>query len=172
AGGEVVLHFLQLREVHDPRYVADPLRDVGQRVVGDVDPRPLLLPAGEVLARGLGAGRGRRDRGLGGKVEQRNLPAQAILRLALAGRERRVQPGELREAGSERVARAGLDERLQHALVVPLEVDAAAEVLERPERTAGLARGDDVLDRALADVLDRAEAEADLLAADQDRKST
>ena len=68
----------------------------------------------------------------------------------------------------ERGHRAGLDQRLDHALVDGVQVDAAAEVVERGERPrvvrglrAPLARGDDGLDRPLADVLDGDQAEAD-----------
>jgi len=139
------------------------LGDVGERVVRHVNAEELLLPAEELLSRGLRPRRRRGDRGLHGEIEQRHLPGEAVLRLALAGREGGVQAGELGEARAERVAGAGLDERLEHALVVALQVDPAAEVLERTERAVGVAGGDDVLDRALADVLDRAEAEADRL---------
>ena len=159
---QLVLHVLELGEVDDPRHIADALRDVRQWMVGDVDPQQLLLPAEQLLPGRLGTGGRCGDRGLGREVEQADLAGRAVLLLALAGRERGVQPTQLGEARPERVARAGLDERLEHPLVVALQVDAPAEVLEGPERSAGLARTDDVVDRALTDVLDRPEAEADL----------
>ena len=51
---------------------------------------------------------------------------------------------------------------LDRALVDDARVDALAEVPDRRERAAVLARRDDRLDGRVADVLDRVEAEADL----------
>ena len=48
------------------------------------------------------------------------------------------------------------------------QVDARAEVGQRAELAALLARRDDRLDRALADVLDRQQAEADRVALDRE----
>ena len=62
---------------------------------------------------------------------------------------------------AERVERARLDQRLDGALVEHRRVDAVAEVVEVGERTALLARRDDVRDHALADVADRRQPEAD-----------
>ena len=56
---------------------------------------------------------------------------------------------------------AGLDQRLDHALVQALPVDAVREVEDRAERTALGARAQDGLDRALAGALDRPQAVAD-----------
>src|SRR5439155_110088 len=69
---------------------------------------------------------------------------------------------------AEPVGRAALDERLEDALVAALKVTAPAEVVERAESPAILARLDDALDRTLPDVLDRAETEADPLARDRE----
>ena len=71
-----------------------------------------------------------------------------------------VQHALARRAG--RVERAALDQALDRLLVDGARVDPRAEVPDRGERPAVLARLEDLLDRRVADVLDRVEAEADV----------
>ena len=66
--------------------------------------------------------------------------------------------------GAERVERAGLDQRLDGALVRDAERHLAQEVVEGGEAALLVARGDDLLDDVRPDVPDRAHAEADVLA--------
>src|SRR5256885_12998396 len=67
---------------------------------------------------------------------------------------------------AERVAGAGVDERLEDALVAEAQVDPVAQVDERAVRPPRGPPGENRLDRARADVLDRAEAEAEPAVAD------
>ena len=67
---------------------------------------------------------------------------------------------ELRSLGAERVAGPGVDQRLDHTLVAQPQVDPVAQLDERAVRTS-LPPRDDRCDRALADVADGAEPEAD-----------
>src|SRR4051812_22261229 len=62
---------------------------------------------------------------------------------------------------TEGVERTDLGERLEDLAVDETEVDARAEVGQRSEGAAILASRDDRLDRALADILDRKQAEPD-----------
>src|SRR5438094_798295 len=118
-----------------------------------------LLLFGDVLARARDDARDR---------EERDLALPSCLLLVLRGRHDRIQTRELMLACAEPVGRAALDERLEDALVAALKVDAPAEVVERAESPAILARLDDALDRTLPDVLARAETEADPFARDRD----
>ena len=69
---------------------------------------------------------------------------------------------------AEDVQRADLGERLEDLAVDEAEVDPRAEVGQGLERAALLAGGDDRLDRALADVLDRQQPEPDRRALDRE----
>ena len=69
---------------------------------------------------------------------------------------------------SERVERPDLGERLEDLPVREPQVDPPAQVAERLERSLGLPRRDDRLDRALADVLDRQQPEPDRLVLDRE----
>src|SRR5439155_488724 len=93
------------------------------------------------------------------EIEERDLPLPPCLLLVLRGRHDRIQTRELMLARTEAVGRAAFDERLEDAFVAALKIDAPAEVVERAESSAILARLDDALDRTLPDVLDRAETE-------------
>ena len=64
--------------------------------------------------------------------------------------------------------RAALDQRLDRLLVDRAGVDALAEVPQRGERPALLARALDRLDGLVADALDRVEAEADVALDDRE----
>ncbi len=97
------------------------------------------------------------------EVEDRALAEQLVGLLLLSPGERLLEALEhslARRAG--RVERAGLDERLERALVRHLRIDALREVPDRLERSALLARAHDLAARGLADVLHRVQAEADL----------
>ena len=67
---------------------------------------------------------------------------------------------------AERVQRADPGERLEDLAVGQAQVDPRAQVGQRAELAAFLARGDDRLDRALADVLDGEQPEPDRVALD------
>src|SRR5438093_6123319 len=168
-----LLGLLELAEVRVDD-VAHARGELLQRMRGQVDPEELLLPRQELLARDLAGRDVRRDeradraeRGAA-EIEERDLPLPSCLLLVLRGRHDRIQTRELMLACAEPVGRAALDERLEDALVAALKVDAPAEVVERAESPAILARLDDALDRTLPDVLDRAETEADPLARDRE----
>ena len=96
-------------------------------------------------------------------VEDRRLPEQPVGLLLLPPRDRLLEHLEHPLPGrGGRVERAALDERLEHALVRDLPVDALGEVPDRRERAALVARAHDRGRGALADALDRVQAEADL----------
>ena len=144
--------------------------DLLQRMLGQVDAEELLLPGQELLPRRLGAAQ-RRGNDLGVQSERReqtDLAALAILLLALRGGKHPLKAVELRLPWPERVSRAALDERLEHALVATRQIDASAEIVKGAERTTLPSHFDDPLDRALPDVLHRAEAEADALRCDRE----
>src|SRR5688572_33130423 len=67
-----------------------------------------------------------------------------------------------RERLDHGVERAALDERLEHALVQTLGVDARGEVEQIAEAAARAARVEHGLERRLADAAHRAEPETDL----------
>ena len=64
------------------------------------------------------------------------------------------------DAGRERIERAGLDQALEHALVEQPQVEILAERVQRRDASLLRAHLEQRLDRALADVLDRGQAEA------------
>src|SRR3954452_19366137 len=101
--------------------------------------------------------------GLLEQVADRALALVAGVVLAAAPGERLVEDVDHALAGGAgRVERAAFDQRLERALVDDLRVDPLGEVPDRLERPALRAGGDDRTARALADVLDRVHAEADL----------
>jgi hypothetical protein len=137
---------------------AELVADRVQRVLGDVEAERLLLQPQqlgllELLVRDL--------RVL--DLEHRLLAEERLLLARGAGSERRTRArsaSHARRAG--RVERAALDERVERALVRGGRVDALAEVPDRLEGPALLARADDRARRRPPDVLDGREAEADL----------
>ncbi len=138
--------------------------DLAHRVLGEVQPEQLLLPAETLAHRRLGRHRQRRLEGgrLGrAEVEQRRLAGDAIALDRLGRRHRVVEAEEDPGRRPERRERPDLRQRLDHLAVDEAEVDPGAEVGQRAELAALVAGGDDRLDRALADVLDGEEAEAD-----------
>src|SRR5206468_474942 len=72
-----------------------------------------------------------------------------------------------RAIGMQFVEGAGLDQRLDDALVDALAIHARAEVEQAAERAAFLARRHDGLDRALPRALDRTEPIAHALGLDR-----
>ena len=140
---------------------------VVERVAGDVQAQRLLL-GGELLVAGhLRAG----DRGVelgdgvgaAHRAEQRLLARREVEPAAggLAHRRReRLEHPQARRAG--RVERAAADQALERPLVDLRLVDAAAEVPDRLELAALLARGEDRGDGVLPHPLDRRQAEPDL----------
>ena len=101
-------------------------------------------------------------------VEQRGLAGDPVALGSLPGGERVVEPEQDLGRVPERVERAHPGERLEDLPVGEPEVDPRAEVGEGAERAALLARRDDRLDRALAHVLDREQAEPDRVALDRE----
>ena len=138
-----------------------------ERMAGDVEPEHLFF-AGQLFLRGPIGNFGQRMRG-GGLVrreigEQSGLAAGAILPRPRADFHGAVDHGEeLRARAVQRIERAGFDEAFDHAAVHRAEIDALAEIVERSEAAAFRARRDDRFDGVRADVLDRAEAEANAL---------
>ena len=98
-------------------------------------------------------------------------PLIAVALRGLAGGEGVVEAQQHLGRVAEAVERTDLDQRLQHLAVGEAQVHPGAEVGERPELAALLAGLDDRLDRALADVLDRQQAEADGLALDREAQA-
>src|SRR5437870_9182052 len=93
--------------------------------------------------------------------EQAHLSAGSVALTTLCRIQHLVEAVQLPEPRSEFVARTRLDERLDHALVGALQVQAVAEIVERAERPAGLTGLDNSLGRAFADVFHGAQAKAD-----------
>ena len=88
------------------------------------------------------------------------LGAVAVLDRAVDGAEQLGAAGRQPDASRhEAVARAGLDQRFEHLLVDDAKVELFAELMERGHRAGALAHLDDGADRALAEALDRREAE-------------
>jgi hypothetical protein len=149
--------------------VADLLGDLAHRMLGQVQPEELLLPAQAFAHRDLGGGGQRpleRDRVVGGHVEQRGLARDPVALRRLPGRDRVVEPEQDLAGCPNAFSAPTLRQRLEHLPVRQAQVDARAEVDQRLERPALVARGDDRLDRTLADVLDREQPEPDRVALD------
>ena len=136
-----------------------------ERMAGDVETQHLFFageflgagPVGDFGKRVLGGGLLRGEHG-----EQTGLAAGAILPDARAVFHGAIDHGhELRAGAFERIHGAGLDEAFDHAAVDGAQIDALAEIVERSEGAGFGAGFRDGLDRVRADVLDRAEAEAD-----------
>ena len=116
----------------------------------------------------VGSGRSSVGGLVAGHVEQRRLAADPVALRGLAGREGVVQAHQDLRRVAQDVERADLGQRLEHLAVDEAQVDPRAEVRQRAELAALLARRDDRLDRALADVLDRQQAEPDRVALDRE----
>ena len=86
--------------------------------------------------------------------------------VACAGRDRVVEPEQDLGRVAERAQRPDLGQRLEHLAVREPQVDPRAEVGQRAELAALVARRDDRFDRALPDVLDRQQPEPDRVALD------
>ncbi len=141
-------------------------------MVGEIEPEHFALFTQELLQRPCGHGRQRRLRRFHGmlRAEEGDLllvhSPRRVLRPAESTRDRLE---ELRAISAERVARAGQHQRLHDPLVDGLQIHAAAELPDRRVRPAALARRHDRLDRALPDVLDRGQAEADRVPLQRER---
>ena len=97
--------------------------------------------------------------------EQARLPAELVALGALPGFHGGVDHREkLGARALQRIHRAGLDQAFDHAAIDGAKVDALAEVVDRCERAVLIARRDDGFDGACADILDRAQSEADCIA--------
>ena len=153
---------------HEP---PDLLGDLAHRVLRQVQPEQLLLPAQPLADGDLGRG-GQRPLEGGGvgraQVEQRGLARDPVALGRLGGGDRVVEPEQDLGRMAERAERADLGQRLEHLAVGQPQVDPGAEIGQRAERAALVAGGDDRLDRALADVLDREQAEPDRVALDRE----
>ena len=143
--------------------VPDPLRHLPERMVREVEPKELLLPAQSLAGGDLRRLRERRleRAGLGGQVEQADLAGGALALVRLGRGECVVQRVEETARVAERAQGADLHERFEHPLVRQTQVDPVAEVGEGTERAVRLPGGDDRLDRALPHVLDRQQPEPD-----------
>ena len=135
-------------------------------MAGDVEPEHLFF-AGEFLLAGpvrdfRQADARRRAAPRISVGEQAGLAAGAIFPRARAVLHGAVDHRhQLRAGAFERIHRSGLDEAFDHAPVHRAQIDALAEIVERGERAALGAGLRDRFDRVRADVLDRAETEAD-----------
>ena len=96
-------------------------------------------------------------------VEQAGLTGKRCFLVDLRRGNCRVQALRVEQPFTltERIHRATLDQRLDDPLVDGVQVLASAELLERCVRSIGRALTHDLLDRALAHVLDRSQSEAD-----------
>src|SRR5688572_2777347 len=102
-------------------------------------------------------------------VEDRPLAElRVLLRLRARALRLRQDLEHSRARGAERVERARLDEALDRALVDRAAVHALAEVPDRRERPACLARGDDRVDGRAAHALHGLEPEANVAADDDE----
>ena len=138
-------------------------------MLGQVQPQQLLLPAQPLSRWSLGHVRQllvHRD-GLG-RAEDPKLRAVPFGLQLAAERHGSVERVQQLVGMTQLAQRADPDERLEHPLVREPEVDPRAEIRQRLERAARFARGDDRLDRALPDILDRDQPEADGLALDRE----
>ena len=110
---------------------------------------------------GVAAGRGRFVE----QAEEAGLALRRIFLRLLRALHGLVDGGHELAALAQRVERAGLDERLDHALVHHAQIDLLAELPEAVEAAADFfARLEDGFDGVAADVLYRGQAEADGLA--------
>ena len=103
-------------------------------------------------------------------AEEPDLAGVALGLPRLCLRKRRVQRGHQLgtmppPSPSERVARARVDQRLDHALVAEPQVDTLAQLHQGAVGPVRVPAREDRFDRPLTHVLDRAQAEADALVA-------
>src|ERR1700704_5090752 len=118
---------------------------------------------GACQARALRGGRRRRVLSRFCQVEDRALTDQGVLLGLLSGALRLLEHRQHALATRAcRAERTALDQGLDRLLVYRAVVDALAEVPQRGELAAILARPLDRLDRLVADALDRVQAEADV----------
>ena len=147
-----------------------------ERMAGDVEAERLLLEREQLLGAPLlelgvasrpapAPAPALRRLGRGEQAEQRGLAAPPVALLGRAALERAVDRREQLRAVMRCPARPSNAPALTSASSTLrlhfCAVDALAEVEQRRERPVGRARLEDRLDRALADALHRAEAEAD-----------
>ena len=154
--------------VHEP---ADLLGDLAHRVLRQVQPEQLLLPAQPLADRHLGGAGSGRSKTAASAAPRSNSDVWPVIRsrwVACADGDRVVEAEQELGRVPERVERADLDERLEHLAVGQPQVDPRAEVGQRPELAALVAGRDDRLDGALADVLDRQQPEPDGVALDRE----
>ena len=143
---------------------ADLRCDLAHRMLGEVQPEQLLLPAEALPDRDLGGERERPLQGcrvVGAEIEQGGLAAQPVACRGLAGVDRVIEAEQDLGGMTELVERPDLGERLEDLAVDEPEVDPRAQVGERLERAALGPRRHDRLDRALADVFHRQQPESD-----------
>ena len=116
---------------------ADLLGDLAHRVLREIQPEELLLPAQALADRGLGRGRQRALEGgrVGrAEVEQRGLPGDPVALGRLGRGDRVVEPEQDLRRVPERAQRPDLGQRLEHLAVRQPQVDPGAEVGQRAER--------------------------------------
>ena len=133
-----------------------------ERMAADVKAEQFLLGGEDVSAVPLGeVGHDvlHRLAALLERAEERRLAGLAVARLARRLGQGAVDHGELPRARTgEAVARAALDERLEHLAVHRAGVATVAQIEQVAERLAGLAGLDDCLHGNAADALDRRHA--------------
>ena len=161
--------------LRSPEYAVDelpdPLRELAQRVVREVQAQQLLLPAEPLADRGLGRGRQRPLQGAASSPPMSNSEVWPLIRSRCAAWPAAMassRPSRICAGCPKHVERADLGQRLQHLAVDEAQVDPGAEVGERAELAARLAGRDDRLDGALAHVLDRQQPEPDGVALDRE----
>ena len=136
-----------------------------KRMAGHPEPEQLFF-AGQLVFYGpvgnVGERRVVRFRAAHQLAEQAGLPAFAVAVGALARFHGAFHGGELLRARPfQRIHRAGADQALDHAPVHGAQVDRFGELVDGAEAAQLLARAADGLDRGLAQVLHRAQPEAD-----------
>ena len=124
---------------------SDRLGNLFQRMVREVQPEKLLLPAQALPGRCLGDTRQWRIEAgpiLGGQVEQRHLAADPVALGHAGGIHRIVQAGQDLGRMAKRGQGSDPRQRFEDALVGQAQVDPLAEVDERREVAVGTRRDD------------------------------
>ena len=146
------------------------LRELAHRVVRQVQPEQLLLPA-QPLAdgpRSRPAAAARTPPRRRAQVEQRGLAGEPVALRAWPAAIASSRPSRICAGWPNALSAPTLDQRLEHLACWPAAGRSGCRSRSASGTAALLARRDDRLDRALADVLDRQQPEPDRVALDRE----